>query len=65
MPRDVACKQATDVRMIGAWLSRTVVAPMADRRVAGDELLIDSVRCVQTSNERLQREAARECVGDA
>jgi hypothetical protein len=38
---------------------------MADRQAAGDELLIDSVRCVQTSNERLQREAPRECVDDA
>jgi hypothetical protein len=51
--------------MIGARLSRTVVAPMTDRQVAGDELLIDSVRCVQTSNEHLQRQAPRECMGDA
>jgi hypothetical protein len=62
--RDVACKQATDVRTIRAWLSWSVVATTADRRVAGDELLIDKMCCVQTSNERLQRQAARECMGD-
>jgi hypothetical protein len=38
---------------------------VADRRVGGDEPLIDSSCCVQTGNERLQREAAREFVGDA
>jgi hypothetical protein len=63
--RDVACEQATDVRTIRARQSRIVVATMADRRIAGDELLIDRKCCVQTSDQRLQHEAARECVGDA
>jgi len=63
--RDTACEQATDVRTIGVWLSRSVVAPVADRRVAGDKLLLDGICCVQTSNKRLQHKAARECVSDA
>jgi len=63
--RDTACEQATDVRTIGVWLSRSAVTPVADRRVAGDELLLDGICCVQTSNKRLQHKAARECVSDA
>ena len=63
--KDVACKQTTDVRTIGVWLSRCAVAPVADRRVAGDEQLIDSMGCVQTGNKGLQHKAARECASDA
>jgi hypothetical protein len=62
--RDVAYEQTTDVRTLRIWLSRSAVATVADRRVAGNELPIDSMCCVQTSNERLQRQAARECIGD-
>jgi hypothetical protein len=62
---DVACKQATDVSTVRAWPRRSAVAPVADRRVAGNELLIDCMGCVQTSNECLQRKAAGKCVRDA
>jgi len=37
---------------------------MADRRVAGDELLINEMRGMQASDERLQNEASRERVYD-
>jgi len=62
--QDVACEQTTDVRAIGVWLSRSAVGPVADRRVAGDEQLLDSIGSVQTSNKRLQHKAARECASD-
>lgn len=62
---DVASKQATEVSTIGARPSRSAAAPVADRRVAGDELLIDRIGCVQTSHECLQRKAARECMRNA
>ena len=64
MTRRVAAEKAAcvPIRSRKDWRA---VATVADRRVGGDKALINEMRRVQASDERLQDEAKREDVYDA
>jgi hypothetical protein len=54
VPRDTASKEAAGVSEIGAGQNWSRVAPVADRSVVRDELLLNEVCGVQAGNEGLQ-----------
>jgi hypothetical protein len=56
---DTASQQATEIWDIRAGQIGRRVAAMADRRVVGDELLLNKVYCVHAGNEDLRGDKKR------